>query len=190
MKLIAILGALLISFSAQADWAEDFEELKDIPRDYTDAGSICEEVGRLQMQDEYPAPQYDIIVGIEYGDGSRTIGELDLVVYDKNTHKVVSVGEVKCWKSFGGGLRKALEQRRRFQDALRKNKATRFRAHSTSQKFSADDFEYVEEFFSMGPKGSTSAGYDRELEYSLKEMHKHREDMIACQKRGECARDN
>lgn len=186
MKLIVFLGALLVSFSSQADWAEDFAELKDIPRDYSDAGSICEEVGRLQLFDEYPAPQHEIIVGIEYGDGARTIGELDLVVVDNNTQKVVAVGEVKCWKSFGGGLKKAQEQRRRFQDALRKNKAVQFRAHSGNMEFEAEDFEHVRDFFSMGPKGAEAAGYDRELEYSLKEMHKYREVMLQCQRNGEC----
>ena len=88
MKIFIFLSSLLISLSAFAGWPEDFAELKKIPRDYQDAGSICEEVARLDMQREYPAPQFTVEVGIAYADEERTVGELDIIIFDNNMNKV------------------------------------------------------------------------------------------------------
>lgn len=189
MKFFAVLGTLMLSASlAFASWEEDFELLKKIPRSYEDSGSICEEVARLQMQREYPKPQYDVVVGIAYGDVQHVIGELDVVIFDNNIQKVIKIGEVKCWKDVRGGLQKAREQRARFLKAVRQPKTTRFFSTSTKENFSAEKFQYVNEFFSMAQKGSVAQGFDREIEYTLQEMHNHRYEMIRCQNQGQCVR--
>jgi len=188
MKSLFTLFVLFVSFSAHATWEEDFAQLKNIPRSYEDSGSICEEVGRLEMQKEFPAPQYSVIVGIAYGDEARVIGELDLVIFDNNLQKVIKIGEVKCWKDVRGGLEKAREQRARFLKAIRSNRSLRFFSTSTKEAFPQEKFEYVQEFFSMAQKGSVAQGFDRELEYTLKEMHDYRYEMIRCQNQGRCVR--
>lgn len=189
MKAIAVFFSLMLAWSPVfAGWAEDFELLKDIPRSYEDSGAICEEVARLEIMREYPAPQYDVLVGIAYGDQNRVIGELDIVIFDKNLNKVVSIGEVKCWKDVRGGLAKAREQRQRFIKTNNASRATRFVSTSTKEVYPPELFEQVREFFSMAQKGSQSQGFDRELSYTLKEMHTYRYDMIQCQSQGQCAR--
>ncbi|UXR63392.1 hypothetical protein EZJ49_09925 [Bdellovibrio bacteriovorus] len=190
MKKFVLLTSLLLlaSGSAFADWAQDFEELKSIPRSYEDSGAICEEVARLDMQKEFPAPQYKVEVGIAYGDGSRTIGELDIVIMDLRQNKVIKIAEVKCWKDVRGGLKKAMDQRARFLKYNNSSKPLFFRSTSSHQAFERELFDEVEEFFSIAQKGSASQGFDVELAYTLKEMHDHRTDMLRCQSQGLCAK--
>ncbi|MEN0059244.1 MAG: hypothetical protein AAGB31_10460 [Bdellovibrio sp.] len=189
MKPCLLFVSLLITSSAAfASWAEDFAELKNVPRNYEDAGSICEEIARLDMQREYPAPQYSVEVGIAYGDGTRTIGELDVVIFDNNTHKVLKVAEVKCWKDVRGGLKKAQEQRERFLRNIKSGKNLIFQSTSTHQNFDAERFRYIQDFFSIAQKGSESQGFDYEMAYTLREMHDYRFQMIRCQEQGRCAR--
>lgn len=188
MKIFVLLLALLSSNTVFASWEEDFELIKNVPRSYEDSGSICEEVARVQVQREFPAPQYNVIVGIAYGDASHVIGELDVVIFDNNIQKVVKIGEVKCWKDLPGGLEKAHEQRARFLKTVRSNKATRFFNTSTKENYSPEQFQFVNEFFSIAQKGSVAQGFDRELEYTLLEMKNHRYEMIRCQHDGKCAR--
>lgn len=187
MKLTALILSLLVSLNIfAANWAEDFEALKGIPRSYQDSGAICEEIARLDVQKKYPAPQYKVEVGIAYGDNQRTIGELDVVVFDRN--QVILVGEVKCWKDLRGGLKKALDQRARFLKNLHSNKPLIFTSTSTHQRFSQNAFKDVQEFITIGQMGAVESGYDAELGYTLSELHGHTEDMIGCQNSGQCAR--
>lgn len=68
MRALGILfGFVLLSSSALAAWSEDFVALRDVARSYEDSGSICEEVARLEVQRDFPAPQYEVHVGIAYG---------------------------------------------------------------------------------------------------------------------------
>lgn len=188
MKFLSICTIILTFYSsALASWTEDFEELRSVSRSYEDTGAICEEVARLALEKEYSGPQYQVIVGIAYADEVRTIGELDVVVLDNNIQKVIKIGEVKCWKDAAAGLVKAREQRTRFMKTIASNAKIRFRSTSTQEIFESDKFVHAKEFFSMGPKGSVAVGFDRELKYTLKEIHDHRMDMIRCQHQGLCA---
>lgn len=188
MKFLFVALSLVFSTSAFAGWSEDFAALKNVPRSYEDAGAICEEVARLDFKKEYPTPQYTVEVGIAYGDGMRTIGELDVVVFDNNTHKVIRIAEVKCWKKMGAGLDKALNQRARFLKNIRSGGNIILESTTTHQEYDRSAFEYVNDFITVGQKGSVSAGYDKELNYTLKELHEHQMDMIKCQNQGQCAR--
>lgn len=189
MKFLS-LCAIFFMFSsvALATWTEDFEALRNVSRSYEDSGAICEEVARLAIEKEYPSPQFSVLLGIAYADEVRTIGELDVVVFDNNIQKVIKIGEVKCWKDVPAGLAKAQEQRARFMKTVRSSKKVIFRSTSSQEVFDADKFAHAREFFSMGQKGSVAVGFDRELKYTLKEMHDHRLDMIRCQHQGLCAR--
>ncbi|QLY26238.1 hypothetical protein [Bdellovibrio sp. KM01] len=189
MKLSVFVSALLFSLNLfAANWAEDFEALKSVPRSYEDSGAICEEVARLDVRKQFPAPQYHVEVGIAYGDGHRTIGELDIIVFDLNMQRVVRIGEVKCWKSFSGGLNKARDQRGRFLKTIRSNGQVFFKNTSTGQMYDQAWFEGINDFISIGQAGAVANGYDQELGYTLNELHQHTGDMLRCQKQGECAK--
>ncbi|MDG0816024.1 hypothetical protein [Bdellovibrio svalbardensis] len=190
MKHFILVCSLFFSLNTfAATWAEDFENLKSVPRSYEDSGAICEEIARLDVQKSYPAPQYEVITGISYSDEQRrVIGELDVIVFDKNMNKVIRIAEVKCWKDIRAGLEKAMEQRQRFLKAIRSSKGLIFRSTSSDVTYSKEQFEGVSDFITLGQKGTVQAGYGQELEYTLLELHQHRYDMIACQHKGLCVK--
>lgn len=189
MKFLVLISSLFFALNSfAATWAEDFESLKSIPRSYEDSGAICEEIARLDVQKIYLAPQFEVLTGISYGDTQRVIGELDIIVFDKNINKVVHIAEVKCWKDMRGGLDKALDQRHRFLKAIRSAKVLVFKSTSSDATYPQEQFEDVSDFTTLGQKGTVAAGYDQELSYTLQELHKHRADMLSCQSKGICVK--
>lgn len=189
MKFSAAIIALFLSFQAFAGLGEDFRDLKESGVDYEVIGAICEQVTRLRYQEEFPANQYEVITGVEYSDGSRTIGELDVVVFEKSSQQVVRVSEVKCWKDFGGAIRKAREQRQRFQNHLRSGKPVYFKVlHGTNYRFKKDNFSMTRDYTAVAQKGAKAAGFDRELPYELKELMQLRQMMLQCQQSRQCKR--
>lgn len=191
MKFIStfILFSSVFVNVAFADSARDiFESLKNSGEKYEIIGTICEQVARLDLQREYPAPRYVVETGISYGNASRTVGELDVIVFDSND-KAVLVGEVKCWKSLSGGLKKAGAQRARFRDALRGG--SQFRLwDKTHPDHPLESFKDLKSFVTIAQNGAKVAGYDRELAYSLEDLMAARSLLITCQNSGKCAKPN
>jgi len=170
-------------------WDEDFQLLKDRPRSYEVAGAICEELARIKFEKQYNNSNYEIEVGIAYGDRQRTIGELDIIVFSRETQSVIHIAEVKCWKDMSAGLEKARDQRLRFLNNVKSTqKQISFQSTSRDQTFAVDQFRNVTSFSTIGQKGSVEAGYDAELDYDLRELHHLSMDMIRCQDRSECAK--
>lgn len=188
MKSFLFLMTVFVSSTLFASWAEDFELLKSRPRSYEDAGAICEEIARLKFERQFNNSNFQIEVGIAYSDTQRTIGELDIVVFDRSKNTVIQVAEVKCWKDMSGGLHKAQEQRARFLKNLHSQKEIHFQSTSTDQEYEIEQFLDVSVFTTIGQKGTVQAGYDDELEYDLRELHKMTVDMLRCQDRGECVK--
>lgn len=188
MKAFLFLTTVFVSSTLLASWEEDFELLKNRPRSYQDSGAICEEIARLKFERQFNNSNFQVEVGIAYNDTQRTIGELDIVVFDRSKNAVVHVAEVKCWKDMSGGLHKAQEQRARFLKNLHSQKEIHFQSTSTDQEYAAEQFQDVSVFTTIGQKGTLQAGYDDELEYDLRELHKMTVDMLRCQDRGECAK--
>ena len=186
--LFVFLVSCFFSFNAQAAWEDDFKRLKDVQRSFEDTGAICEELARLRFEDLYPNSNYKVVVGISYGDLKSTIGELDVVVIDEANKKAVQVAEVKCWKSFAGGLEKAKEQRQRFLNALKSKHTLYYQCDATEESYEESIFSNVSTFLTVGPKGSKQAGYDFELEYDFKQLRHLGMELLRCQDRGECAK--
>lgn len=182
------LMALFFSVPVLASWDDDFQLLKDRPRSYEVAGAICEELARLKFEKQYNNSNYEIEVGIAYGDRQRTIGELDIIVFRREPRSVIHIAEVKCWKDMPAGLEKARDQRLRFLKNIKSTHAIYFQSTSRDQMFSVDQFRNVTSFSTIGQKGSLEAGYDIELDYDLRELHHLSMEMIRCQDRNECAK--
>lgn len=182
------IALLFVSFNVFAGLGDDFRELKDSGANYEVIGTVCEEVARLRFEEEFPSHQYEVTTGVEYSDGNRTLGELDVVVYERNTQAVVRVAEVKCWKNMRGALTKARSQRQRFITNLQSNKAIYFRSLNSTRQFKKSNFSKVREFLAVAQKGSRTAGFDRELPYQLDELMKLRQMMLECQRKHQCKR--
>lgn len=188
MQFFVSLFVVLSSVVALAGLGDDFAKLKNSApdADYEVVGTVCEQVAKLRFEEEFPAGRYTVTTGVEYGDGNRTIGELDVVVLENLTSRVVRVTEVKCWKDFKGALRKAHEQRNRFIKTLRSGKQIRFKSLSSNLVFKKENFANVKEYMAVAQRGSKNAGFDRELSYELKELMQLRMMMIQCQHQGIC----
>ena len=190
MRLLAVLGLILFTQISFAGMAEDFEVLKNEGRDLEATGSICEEVARLRFSEKYPAPDYSVVVGIQYADKTgNTIGELDLVVFDNKTQIAHLIAEVKCYTSPKSGLKKAKDQRKRFMDHVHSPKALQFRwLKDKTKKLTKTQFNKTNNFLFIGQKNTTNVGYQYELPYTLPELMKMRADIMDCQTKGACAR--
>lgn len=177
----------LFPIISQANLASSFEAIRDQARYYRDPGAVCEEVARNEFELKYPAPQFEVIVGIAYNLNGRTLGELDLVILDTKTDQVEIVGEVKCYENLKRGLSKAKQQRKRFLTHLSQSgdKLT-FINTATEKVVPAKTFRTVKTFLSVSQKGGEVFGFDHELEHSLDEMSQLRDMVIKCQQRQEC----
>lgn len=179
----------LFAVTAFAGLTEDYHVLKNNGKSQQMIGTICEQVTQLRYQEEYPAPEYRVLTGIAYSDETRTIGELDLIVFDNQTHNAILIGEVKCWKDPKSGLKKAQDQRKRFLTYVKSSKALTFRwLDDPKEKFTKTQFNKTNNFISVSQLGTKKKGFDVELEYTLEELMTLRADIIACQDRGECVK--
>src|SRR5687768_17012689 len=73
-----------------------FNVLKNLPVDLTSQDSaIEEEIARLNLYHQYDPELYHIEKNLVYFSNRRLLGELDIVVRERSTGRVVLVGEVK-----------------------------------------------------------------------------------------------
>jgi len=186
MKLKSALLVLFYGAFAFAGLAEDFEKIKNNARDLEPTGAICEEIAQLRFSEMYPAPDYEVITGVQYDDETGTIGELDLIVLNKD--KVAEViGEVKCWTNAKSGLKKAADQRKRFQRYVNSPKALKFKwLNDPSRKLTKTQFNKAQKFVFIAQSGTIADGYDYELPYTLRELMHLRTDILNCQFQGNC----
>lgn len=178
----------LFSVSSFAGLQEDFAALKNSGTDFTVIGVICEQVAKLELEETYPSTKYTVETGIQYGDGRRAFGELDVIVFEKATGRAVLVGEVKCWKDLNGALRKASKQRQRFLSYINSNAKLVFMNTTNYRNYDQDQFEGIRQFVSIAQKGAESAGFTDELPYSLEELMGLRQRLMDCQHAHECKR--
>lgn len=187
IRFLGFIFIFLIGFqvSAQTQIDEIFHQLKNNPRSYEDKGSICEEVAKVLLEKQFPAPQYKIVVGIAYGDLDKVIGELDEVIIDTRINKAIQILEVKCWKDLNAGHEKALEQRDRFLKSIQSTKELYFSSTSTQEDFDQITFKGISIFKSIGQKGALAAGFDLEFPFTMKELMDLRVRLIQCAQWGE-----
>lgn len=163
-----------------------FEELSYEKVDWEPTGAVCERVAVREMEVYYPKSQYTILNGVQYDEKNITIGELDLVIFDKNTDLVDTVAEVKCWRSFGGGAKKAKEQRMRFLQHLDRNIVIYDK--DTKKRFSKNQFKQIKKYVSISQEGGVGQGFDFELSLDLKELMNLRSQLLDCKAAGRCPR--
>lgn len=189
MKSVLFFVGSFLALNTFAGLTEDFHTLKNHGRSLEMIGTICEEVTQLRYQEEYPAPEYRVLTGIAYSDQTRTIGELDLIIFDNQTNNAILIGEVKCWKDPKSGLKKAKDQRKRFLTWVKSSKALTFKwLDDPKEKFTKTQFNKTNNFISVSQLGTKKKGFDVELEYTLEELMQLRADIMACQEKGECVK--
>ena len=94
------------------------ELLKDrVGRGLSGIGELCEEVAAYNVERDYPPESFKIYRNLEYS-LSLYNGELDIVVLDLTSRKVILVAEVKCQRDIKKASNKANRQLNRFQIAM------------------------------------------------------------------------
>lgn len=191
MKVFALFFALIPSV-VFANLETDFQAIKNNGRNLVDVGAICEEVAQLDMKRKYPEDQYRVLTSISYSDLDGTVGELDLIIFEKASDQVVVVGEVKCWQNMEAGLRKARDQRARFQRHVNSSKVITFKwlPDPSAYRLTKKQFNKVNNFITVAQRGARSAGYDIELEHSLADLMELRSRIMQCQSQGTCKKPN
>jgi hypothetical protein len=187
MKIILILMSIFTSVYASADMNQDYELLKNLGRNLQVSGAICEDVARLRFAEKYPAPKYNVVVGIEYKNQNGILGELDVVVFNQTTSYVETIVEVKCWRNPEDGVLAAHEQKDRFFEHIESSDEITFKLISQPQlKLTREQFARVSEFSAIGQKGVLSYGFDYELPYSLDDFNELKDKIVGCQAHGGC----
>ena len=181
---LVVFLLILFSSNAKSNPQSDFNQLKKIPANYRSFGAICEQVARLRLQKSYLPEQYKILVGLEYHNSKRILGELDIVVYSKTNGNVVMTAEVKCWKNLEAAAAKARRQLKRFFTYMRNGEDVYFRPlEKTKIKFSKRHFLNSKEMI-ISQKGQ--GPFDKGLGLTLNQLNLLRERLINCQKKRIC----
>ncbi|QDK45156.1 hypothetical protein DOM22_08300 [Bdellovibrio sp. ZAP7] len=191
LKSIYLIGLVSVLFSSLAfagDINAAFESIKNTGTNFDPDGAVCEELERVRLSQQYPADKFLISGDIEYSTGGQTVGELDTVVIDRTTGKVVLLGEVKCWKNFDGALLKAKSQLQRFFWNLQQNPAAMAFTSYDGIQYSAAQFPLDTPVYTVGPQGAVAKGFTYEFDLTLKETHQLRMMLLKCQQNGECPR--
>lgn len=195
MKKTILLGMVLTLITSFDVLAKNIENAKRIDEyfellsyekiDFEPVGTVCERVAIREVEPIYPSTNYEIKNGIQYDEHKTTIGELDVVVFDKTTGKVEAIAEVKCWRSFKGALKKAKEQRMRFLTYLNKNIVI---TDKDEKRYSKDVFKSIQKYFSISQDGGVNQGFDFELSLDFKELMELRKRLLDCKAEGRCPR--
>ncbi|MCC7442783.1 MAG: hypothetical protein IT285_14200 [Bdellovibrionales bacterium] len=184
------LSVLFLSSPAQsADFWTTFHQVKSLEDSLEVVGVICEEVAKIELEvEEFPRSRYDIVTGIAYADqNGRVIGELDVVVFNRQTGDAELVTEVKCWKNLSGARSKATSQLKRFRDTLASGRPIRmYDVKKPSVRFDVRAFRQNPEFGAMAQLGAREKGFERELDLTLDELMVLRSRVMACQEAGQC----
>lgn len=190
--LLSSLAALQVALAAPAADLDPslqgiFDRLGAVGVNYKADGVVCEQIARLQLYEQFPEPRYQITTGVEYIVDDRIIGELDLVIIDRQTSAVVMLGEVKCWRSLDKAMDKAKSQRDRFLWTYRQNKsAIIFRPKEKQLVLKSADFEKFQGYLFVSQVGGKKWGFNEELPYRLSELDSLQEHLIQCQKKHIC----
>jgi hypothetical protein len=165
-----------------------FNELKTTIEDYQTKGTVCEQVARLELEQQFPASEYTVLNGITYSRQGQILGELDVVVFRNRDHHAVLIGEVKCWHDLHAARIKAMHQRERFQSYLEHGargiefyKNTDHRVHYSFQQFAE-----IPPFILISQDDGRNEGFDLTIPYSLDEMMDLRDMLIRCQATRDC----
>ncbi len=190
----ALFSLLLLSTLNPANAAlseEDyFEELGRIPANYKVFGTVCEEMARIDLEEEYHRDFYDIKVGIEYRNANRTVGELDVIIFRRSDEEAIMVAEVKCWRNFQGALKKANRQLGRFQNNSG-NENIRFIGRENGvQEYHWTQFDELTNYQKISQLGGREAGFDRTLTLDIAAIKRLHGRLMQCQESGRCSRPN
>lgn len=197
IRSLALSACLFFSFlsasnkAAALDVESAFNVLGKVPADFFDFGSVCEQLARLQLYTKYNSNEYRVDSGIVYTNShGSTIGELDVVVFHKQTGHAVVVGEVKCWRDLGSAMKKAKRQLARFADTLKTGRPIHmYNDDNQNIRYQSNQFKnHPMRSIYISQNGGEQYGFHMSIGLSHEEVQQVRTLLLRCQKAGKCAR--
>lgn len=185
--LLVFFALSSLSFAHAASLEQRFEDLRDSAEDYSPIGAICEQVARLDLIEKYPESKYEVVTGVVYGNKSQTIGELDVVVFDKSNGKAHLIAEVKCMRDFARAIKKARDQRERFLKTIAQMPSG-IRFYKKSKVYQPTQFAEARDFIAIAQLGAEAYGFEIDLDYDLNQLMQLRKQLMSCQDDGRCKR--
>ena len=190
-KVVASFSLIILLISASYarnnnSLEKHFLILKKIPADYQSFGSICEQVARLRLKERFDPKKFEFIIGLEYRNFRRTLGEVDLLVVSKKSEKVFVVGEVKCWKNLDAAIVKAKKQLKRFFKAMNSSEKITFHPkEKTNIKFKKESFLKAKEIM-YSQKTDDENPFLNDIGLTLYQVKTLRKKLQQCQKNKKC----
>ncbi len=146
-----------------------FEAIRNLPLDYGKVGSVLEAIALVLLQEQYAEPDFAVYTGIQYESRSgRTLGELDIVIWDRKTRRALAVYECKLTRNFQRAGKKSREQLDRFINALARDEIGGMRSE-VGKRFDPSQFEHVLVYGFIGPHGALDAGWELQIDISREE---------------------
>ena len=122
---------------------------------------------------QLPSHQQAVIDSLQYlnyQEGPRTVGELDLIVFEQKSGRAVIVAEAKLTDNFKWARRRARTQLYRFQSYLYAGRITDFvQAFNRDRTVTTNQFQDVGRYVLIGPRGALAAGFDYEVDLTRSE---------------------
>ena len=175
------------SFGRSGDSFErDYLTLKKIPADYRSFGAVCEQVARLRLKESYDPKKFKFLIGLEYRNSRRVLGEVDLIVFSKKDNKVAIVGEVKCWKDLQAAFKKAKKQLNRFFKAIEGNEKITFHPKEPiGIKFEKNLFLGTKKMY-FSQKVEEQNPFENNIGLTLPQLKNLRKKLQTCQRDQKC----
>lgn len=140
-----------------------FEDLN-----YRAIGSILEALVRAKLATSLDPEKFEVKGGIQYADSSgQTLGELDLVIFHKETQDVLVIGEIKLSNNLARAEQRARNQLFRFQQHIANEAIARI--WKGNQQWQPQQFENITQYWLCGPLGAVEAGWDIEADLTREE---------------------
>lgn len=148
-----------------------YEQLRDlrIPK-WGSIGAVLEHLAVIQFNAKFDPKEFRALANLTYHDESgRTLGELDIVVWNVRENRAEVVYEVVISDQLHRKATASRNQLRRFETALKEHQTTRILYPTdTARTFEPAQFEGAR-FEILGNQGALAAGFDSEVDLTRPE---------------------
>lgn len=146
--------------------------IRDLHHDFGKLGSIVEALAHAHFLTIYPTNDFEIIPNVTYQDpAGRTLGELDIVVFERATGEAVLVVETKASARLRRAGQEAAAQLHRFRYCLEAGLIDNFSYGAPFHRaIRPEHFLEVTEYVRVGPDGALGAGFDYEADIRPEEI--------------------
>jgi len=148
--------------------------IRDLDFEYQRIGSLVEALAFVALQRRYPSPRYEVIPNVEYlNEHRRTLGELDLVVYEPGAGRALLIAETKLSRNLPAAGKKATEQLTRFQAHLHNGDIHELICTRSPERILRPaHFMEVGRYVRIGSQGALQAGFDYEIDLGREEANR------------------